>query len=126
MKNLFSDSDTELEAWNRLNDKNEVKEVMAASEEKPQLVYKHSHRCSICLLAKEQIEEVADTIDEHADMHFVNVVRSRPVSNALTEQTGVRHESPQVLLINDDEVVWHASHHSIKGEAVLEAVKNTN
>lgn len=126
MKNLFSGSDTELEEWNMLSEKDQVEEIVAASEKKPQLVYKHSHRCSICFLAKEQIEQVADEIDEKVEMNFVNVVRCRPVSNELTNQTGVRHESPQVLLINKGEVVWHASHHAIQADAVLEAVRNTN
>lgn len=126
MKNVFSGSDTKLEEWNMLTKKDQVEEIVAASEKKPQLVYKHSHRCSICFLAKEQIEQVAEEIEEEVEMHFVNVVRSRSVSNELTNQTGVRHESPQVLLLNNGEVVWHASHHSIQADAVLEAVRNTN
>ncbi len=123
MKNAFSGAETDLENWNELNEKQQVSEVIAASEERPQLVYKHSHRCSICFLAKEEVEKSFDAIEEKADMNFVNVVHARSVSNAFAEQTGVRHESPQVLIINKGDVLWHASHHSIKGDAILEALQ---
>ena len=123
MKNAFSGAETDLENWNELNEKQQVSEVIFASEERPQLVYKHSHRCSICFLAKEEVEKSFDAIEEKADMNFVNVVHARSVSNAFAEQTGVRHESPQVLIINKGDVLWHASHHSIKGDAILEALQ---
>ena len=124
MKSAFSGAETDLENWNELNEQKKVPEVMAASEKRPQLVYKHSHRCSICFLAKEEVEKSFDAIEEKAEMNFVNVVHARSVSNAFAEQTGVRHESPQVLIIKNKEVIWHASHHSIKGDAILEALDN--
>lgn len=126
MKRVFSGRDNLREEWNVLTEQQQVGEVMSASRDRPQLVYKHSHRCSICYLAKEEIEDSFDGIKEEADMNFVNVVHARTVSNALAEQTGVRHESPQVLLIRNQEVVWHASHHSIKSEAVLEVLADSD
>ena len=126
MKNALTGNDTKHDDWNVLSEEDEVQEILNASSEYPQLVFKHSHRCSICIIAKEKLEENFSALDEKADMNFVNVVHSRAVSDALTDQTGVRHESPQVLIINDQKVVWHDSHHSIKADAVLEALKAQN
>ena len=71
-----------------------------------------------------KIEEEYDAISAKADMHFVDVKKSRPVSNTLAEKTGVRHESPQVLIIKNEEVVWQESHYAIKAEAILDVLEN--
>lgn len=45
----------------------------------------------------------------------------RPVSRHAEAVTGVRHESPQVLLFVDGALRWHASHGGITA-AAMEAV----
>lgn len=120
MKKAFSNTDTQHEQWNILTDPKQVDEVVHASEKGPQLIYKHSHTCGICHAALEEIEEKFDDIHSKADMHFVNVKKSRPVSDAAAEDLGVRHESPQVLIIDEGKCVWHKSHWSIKADAILE------
>lgn len=122
MKNTITGSDTKLEGWNVLSEEDQVDNVLAASGHRLQLVYKHSHTCGICHAAKENIESSFDEIKKHVDMHFVNVKKNRPVSNALAEQLNVRHESPQVLIIDQGECVWHKSHWSIKADAIMEAL----
>lgn len=123
MKNAIKGSGVDKEDWNIITAKEEAEEVINASEDQPQLVYKHSHTCSICFLARQEIEQQFEDIKAKAGMNFLNVIKSRPVSNYIAEQTGVRHESPQALIIDKGEVVWHASHHSIKADAILEALK---
>lgn len=121
---MLTTSNTNLDYWNVLTDKDQVEKVLESSHQKTQLVYKHSHTCGICHAAKEQIESVFTEIEKQADMSFVNVKKSQPVSNALAEQLGVRHESPQVLIINQGKCVWHKSHWSIKAGDILGAFKN--
>lgn len=53
---------------------------------------------------------------------LVRVIEERAVSLALAERLGVRHESPQVLLIRDGRVDWHDSHHRITAPALAAAV----
>ena len=89
-----------LDNWNIITEASQVQEIIAASKQQLQLVYKHSFTCGICHMAKDEIEEEYDAISAKADMHFVDVKKSRPVSNTLAEKTGVRHESPQVLIID--------------------------
>ncbi|MEM7357326.1 MAG: monothiol bacilliredoxin BrxC family protein [Acidobacteriota bacterium] len=47
---------------------------------------------------------------------------ARDVSNEIAQRTGVKHESPQALLMRDGTVTWHASHWSIQAEALQEAL----
>lgn len=121
-KNMLTGSDTNLEQWNVLTDEAEVAAVLEASAKRPQLLYKHSHTCGICHAAKEQIDESLDEIKKRADTHFVNVKKSRPVSNRVAADLDVRHESPQVLIVRNGECTWHKSHWSIKGDDIISAL----
>jgi bacillithiol system protein YtxJ len=108
--------------WESISDPQQVESIVQKSEQRPQLIYKHSHRCSICTISKGTLESAANDILEDADMHFINVVNSREASNFIASELDVRHESPQVILLEDGEVVWHASHGSINADAILEKV----
>ena len=53
---------------------------------------------------------------------IIEIQRARDVSGAVAERTGVRHQSPQALLIRDGKVVWYASHYSIQATAIDQAL----
>jgi bacillithiol system protein YtxJ len=90
--------------------------VFQRSHEHPVLIFKHSETCPVSARAH---SEYLEALDAHGpDSALVVVQRARPVSDAIADRTGVRHESPQALLISGGEVLWHASHHSITAEAL--------
>lgn len=122
LKNKFSASGDTI--WNEVSDDFNLYEVLANSEERSQLIYKHSYRCSVCFFAKAQIEKKSEEISKLADLHFLNVITHREASNNIASKLNVRHESPQAILMHKGEVIWHASHGKIKGEAVLSELKS--
>ena len=122
VKNAFSGADAS-DIWQVVSDISQVDAIIEASKEKPQLIYKHSHRCSVCFVAKGTLEQASDEILQHADMYFLNVVKTRGASDDITSTLGVRHESPQVILIDDGEAVWHASHGSIDAQTILDQLE---
>ncbi|HYW34841.1 MAG TPA: bacillithiol system redox-active protein YtxJ [Balneolaceae bacterium] len=123
MKKFDSNDNTDLQNWNVLTDELEVEKLIEASREQPQLIYKHSPTCGICAMTKGRIEQSFNNISNKAGMHFVNVIKARPASNAIEEKLQVRHESPQVLVLRNGECIWHTSHYSIKADTILEALK---
>jgi len=52
----------------------------------------------------------------------VTVQTHREISNAVTARLGIRHETPQALLIRDRRVVWSASHFRVTADAVAKAL----
>lgn len=75
-------------------------------------VLKNSTTCPISQAAYEEYESFAD--DRSAQVfYYLNVQDARELSNKLAEEFQVKHESPQVLLIKDGEVLWHDSHWAI-------------
>jgi bacillithiol system protein YtxJ len=122
VKDAFSDSTTG-DIWDTITDLSQVDIIVEESENRPQLIYKHSHRCSVCFVARGNLESASQDILEHADMHFLNVVHNRDSSDRIASKLNVRHESPQVILIDNEEVVLHASHGSIDADKILDMIR---
>ncbi len=76
------------------------------------IIYKHSPFCSLSFVAEEQVRRYAAEPDS-IPVTLVDVIRQRAMSDAIEEATGVRHESPQVLVVRDGRVSWQASHRRI-------------
>ena len=55
-------------------------------------------------------------------IYQVDVINQRPLSQFIAMQTGIVHESPQVLLFIHGEVIDHASHHSISRKLMEEYI----
>jgi len=110
----------------------ELRRLIAESESRPVLVFKHSHTCGV---SWEALEEIVAHLNEResktstrrtqsaAQYAMVTVQTHRAVSNAIAQKLGVRHETPQALLIRDGRVVWSASHFRVTAAAVEDAIR---
>ena len=56
------------------------------------------------------------------EVALIDVRRQRHLTRAIAGLTGVRHESPQVIVLRDGRAAWAASHRAITAEAVARAV----
>jgi bacillithiol system protein YtxJ len=86
------------------------------------LIYKHSYRCSTCLFTMQSLQRHSSDFKGVGEMYFVDVIKQREISNHIAKVTGVRHESPQALLIYKGHVFWHDSHSGVRGETVIECL----
>lgn len=107
--------------WNQPETEAEADSILKNSE-RLQLIYKHSFACGVCAFSKSAVESQIDKFSEIADLHFVDVRASRAVSNYIADKTGVKHESPQVLVLNKGKVLWQASHGGIDSGKILKAL----
>ncbi|GFN32027.1 bacillithiol system redox-active protein YtxJ [Paenibacillus xylaniclasticus] len=99
-------------------------EAAASSVAQPLFVFKHSTRCSVSAEAIEAWNKwLEDNQQSGIRQTLVNVVEDRPVSNAIAEQTGVTHASPQALLIVNGQVVWNTSHWHITYDSIEEHLR---
>lgn len=101
----------------------DVDAVIAASTFRPVLVFKHSLTCGTSAWAHDELELWLDEAPSRADVVMVHVQTSRDVSNAITARVGVRHQSPQAILLVGGGVAWHASHHRLTRAALDDAVR---
>lgn len=103
-------------SWQSLTDTEGWKSILSQSHVKTQVVFKHSTRCSISLLAKSRLEKEMSPEDE---FYLLDLLQYRSVSNMIAADLGITHESPQVLLIKDGRCVYHASHSGIEYDEVM-------
>lgn len=99
--------------WVELHRVDQLNILDDTSYHHPQLIFKHSTRCGISSMVKRSFERQIPQPPEGLTYYFLDLIRYRELSNAIAEKYGIRHESPQILLIRDGAVVAHASHHSI-------------
>ena len=80
-------------------------------------ILKHSRICPVSDAAKTEVEayEKAHPDDPVA---LVVVQDARTASDHITRVLGVRHESPQLFLLQQGRVLWHASHDAITRDAM--------
>ncbi|GAE36527.1 bacillithiol system redox-active protein YtxJ [Halalkalibacter akibai] len=92
-----------------------------ATQNKTVILLKHSTTCPVSAAA---YDEFQDFQEEHSNLEFalVKVIEHRPVSNAIAEQLGVKHESPQCFIIKDKQVIWVDSHWKITAKNLKNAV----
>ena len=102
----------------------ELETLLTESNTRPLLLFKHSHSCGISAEALDEL--VAHLYENRSDARYamVAVQTHRHVSNAVSAKLGVRHETPQALLIRDGQVVWAASHFRVTASAVEAALRN--
>jgi bacillithiol system protein YtxJ len=100
-----------------------LEHVLAQSAQAPVFIFKHSNRCAISARAANRVAEyLAKNPPGMPPVYLIDVIASRPLSNAVAEATGVTHASPQMLLIRDRKAVWNASHGAITGDALTAAL----
>jgi bacillithiol system protein YtxJ len=104
--------------WNSLKNEEDLKTLVERSFTKPQLIFKHSTRCSVSSTIKTRLEK--SVVPDSIDFYYLDLIAFRALSNLVAEQFHVHHESPQVLLIKNGECVFDESHLAVYMEDILE------
>jgi bacillithiol system protein YtxJ len=101
----------------------ELERLLTESQTQPVLLFKHSYTCGISAEALDEL--ITHLNEENTDIRYamVTVQTHREVSNAVSTKLGVRHETPQALLVCDGRVVWSASHFRVNAAELNKAVR---
>lgn len=98
-----------------------LEEARAASEEGPVVLFKHSISCPISAGAHSEMETL--TADDDPPVYRLIVQQARPLSQRIAQDLGIRHESPQVIVLRNGRPVFHASHGRVRADTIREASK---
>lgn len=111
--------------WNKLESLEDLDHVENLSSEKPVIVFKHSTRCSISAAALSRLERKwNDDEMRNSEIFYLDLIRNRDISNEIATKYGVRHQSPQVLVIKDGQSVHDASHFGIDYQSLNKVVNS--
>lgn len=97
--------------WIPLQTEEQLNEIKARSANKPQVIFKHSIRCSISSMAKNRLDKNEQPAD--LDFYYLDIINHRNISNKIAQDFAVHHQSPQVLIINGGKCVYDESHSGI-------------
>lgn len=75
-------------------------------------LFKHSTACPVSAAAHAEVTAYEKTHPRDA-IGIVLVIEHRETSDLVTTLLGVEHQSPQLFLLRDGKVTWHASHDGI-------------
>lgn len=102
--------------FNEITSVEQLDEIFAQSNEKPVALFKHSLTCPISAGVYHEVS----TAD--ADLHLVIMQKSRGVSDEIARRTGIRHESPQAIVLKGGKPVYHASHYDVTAADIEETL----
>jgi bacillithiol system protein YtxJ len=86
------------------------------------IVFKNSPVCGISRYARRELETFVEGMKRNIPVFLIDVIEHRKVSEQFAERSGIPHESPQVIYLENGTVRWHASHYSITADALARAI----
>ena len=100
-----------------LNDTESLDLFVKGSNGRPFILFKHSNSCGISARAYQEMANLDQPVG------VITVQRSREVSVEIERRFGLSHETPQVLIVRDNELLWSASHSQVRAHAVKAALE---
>lgn len=98
--------------WIHLESLEQLEEIVEKSKDRAQVIYKHSTTCGISGMTLRMFNDSYE-MDTECDLYFLTIQSHRDISNAVASKFGVRHESPQLLIIKDGKIIFNTSHGAI-------------
>jgi len=102
--------------WNSIESEDDLKMAIENSYTHKIAIFKHSTSCFISKMVLKNFEkdiENVENINEIDSLYFLDLLAHRSLSNKIAEDLGIRHESPQLLVIENGKVINDASHQNI-------------
>lgn len=102
--------------WHMLTSEVDLEQLEKESESKLVVIFKHSTRCGISRMVLKGFEKELDVSEEQVKLYFLDILNNRGVSNEIASRFQITHESPQLIVLKNREVVHHASHNGISAD----------
>jgi len=109
--------------WSELRSINQIEQIREESKENPILIFKYSSRCSLSRMALDRLERNWKEDEVPAiKPYFLDLIAYREISNRVAHVFAVEHESPQILIIENEKSIYDRSHMAIEYTGILEAL----
>ena len=106
--------------WINLEDEKQLDELIVKSDTTPQVIFKHSTRCSVSSMAKNRLDK--NDAPDGSNFYYLDLIKHRNLSNKISDYFGIRHQSPQILVIINGKSVYNESHSGITFDEIEAAL----
>jgi len=103
-------------SWVRMIGADQVEQLFE-KDSRAKLVFKHSTRCSISSMALSRFEKEWPE-NTPCDLYFLDLIAHRNISDLIAQRSGVTHQSPQVILFLDGDLIYNNSHNGISAAEI--------
>lgn len=107
--------------WIELTSAEQLSEIQ--DSQSPSIIFKHSTRCPVSKMVKGSFVSESVLIPEDVQVFHLDLIKHRDISNLIAEKWTIRHESPQILLIQNNECCYDASHNNIHVADIVTQIK---
>lgn len=107
--------------WSRSKPSSQIPEIQSVEEcialmgRELVIFFKHSATCPVSWMAHREVTKFLAGQPE-APIYLVAVRQRRDVAQHIAQSTGVRHESPQIVVLRHGQVIGNASHDDVTAE----------
>ena len=95
-----------------------LRDALDQSQSEPVVLFKHSNTCDLSAMAKQEMATVDIPVFE------LVVQTARRLSNHIEAHFGIRHESPQVILLHQGKAIFNASHRAVTANNIHSAISS--
>ena len=96
--------------------------ALAESQQRPVVLFKHSRTCGVSYGALDELQTHIERDGMDAAYKMIVVQSHRGISDTVSTRFGIRHETPQAIVIRDGAVVWKASHFRITADEIAKVL----
>ncbi len=107
--------------WIEITSELQLSEIQNNKE--PSIIFKHSTRCPVSKIVKNNFVLESILLPDEVKAYHLDLIKYRDLSNQIASKWNVRHESPQILLIQNNECHYDASHNSIHVADIVTQIK---
>ena len=104
--------------WKNLNQTHQVDSAIEDSAKRTIIFFKHSTRCIVSRQALTYFEKEWNFDSTEIDFYLLDLLNYRDVSNYIAQVTSIYHQSPQIVVLQNKEVVYQVSHENISAIAL--------
>ena len=97
--------------WIPLQEESQLDKIVADSNDTPQVIFKHSTRCSTSSMVKNRLDK--NEAPDGINFYYLDLIKYRNISSKIAQDFGIHHESPQALIIRNGKCVYNEDHSAI-------------
>lgn len=102
-----------IKTWKNLTEESQFETINEVSQSKTVVIFKHSTRCGISLHAMSKLESAWNFTENDLDFYYLDLLNYRNLSNLAASKYNVVHQSPQIIIIKNGQLVYDTSHNAI-------------
>ncbi|MBI1838277.1 MAG: bacillithiol system redox-active protein YtxJ [Flavobacteriia bacterium] len=121
---FFSNNTATVFPWLELNSIAQLEEIWNSTNNQTCLIFKHSTRCGISSMVKNQFEKKWNLENKTCVLYYLDLLIYREISSQIESLMAVQHQSPQVIVFQNKHVIYHESHNGIDVNNIEQALQS--